>query len=498
MVRGFSVKEVPPFVDSAQLILKPFKLTKPSKTFEIMTNAINESYVEYWLKNSNTGVYQKAVLSGGVYKVNFPTAGSDVTIKAILRSNSTRSITPVIKDIFVKAIDTTPYHSPGMIKSKNITVVNSSDKLILELQDANTELINVQLKVGTTTITGVYKTLEELQAMDMGVGGSTTSSYYLFTVPSSFQGTQFTGMLEFTLNPGDSGTVSPTISRYLLYSFIDGYIDRGSFTATTPDLTPYTFDKVRVNVNQTEPTGTDIKYKMYGQSLTPGFIKALSQDVSQFQMSGYLSTTDKAITPGIQSLTITAVGETPFIKDLDSVSDLEEESPPDDETPPDTGNPPDLGNPPKEDPIIIDDPDPINMGVSIMSSSIIYKSTDRLEGNYSIGINHVGSGRTSWSYTVEDTPTFDATKLSQVQIWVKPFTELSSISFSFYDEKDRRDEIIANDADGDGQFEVYEDMVLDEWNLLTLDLSKTSSDTVGIDKDASTCKIKINNDQQMF
>jgi len=96
------------------------------------------------------------------------------------------------------------------------------------------------------------------------------------------------------------------------------------------------------------------------------------------------------------------------------------------------------------------------------------------QGKYSIEVkvNDVASQDYCEFTIVKSQSLFDIDDYSQVKLWVKPAYGAKWIEF--YSSDAQSSALIKNDLDSDGKFEVGTDLESGKWNLLTLNLTKSS------------------------
>ena len=190
----------------------------------------------------------------------------------------------------------------------------------------------------------------------------------------------------------------------------------------------------------TIPDDTGIKY--YAEAfngevytLLDGINIPLNTATDRIKIGGILRTDNRTKTPEIYRLKLTTIGERPLSNQLDSLQD-------------------------------------INTSIS----NTLSLSSDRAVGQKSILIDHTNTGRGEYIINGES---FDVSKLPVISIWVKPLTDYP-VSFSIFNPATGRDELIKSDQDGNGYFEIGEDLYENQWNLLLLDLRKAGSNLRGV------------------
>lgn len=164
----------------------------------------------------------------------------------------------------------------------------------------------------TDTIQTVRLTATEV------AGGGTVS--YRFSVDGGTTWTAITNggtvtvgpgqglMLEVTLNDGDSNLLNgPFLDSYTLEAYLydtPGQVTSKAYTFATP------VDNITLNVSETEPAGTTTTYYYSTDgttwnAITPGTTVNLGTPSSTFYVRSAMSTTDRGITPTIDSWTLT-------------------------------------------------------------------------------------------------------------------------------------------------------------------------------------------------
>lgn len=205
-------------------------------------------------------------------------------------------------------------------------------------------------------------------------------------------------------------------------------------------MAQYTFKGLRLDAVGTIPDDTGIKY--YAEAfngevytLLDGINIPLNTATDRIKIGGILRTDNRTKTPEIYRLKLTTIGERPLSNQLDSLQD-------------------------------------INTSIS----NTLSLSSDRAVGQKSILIDHTNTGRGEYIINGES---FDVSKLPVISIWVKPLTDYP-VSFSIFNPATGRDELIKSDQDGNGYFEIGEDLYENQWNLLLLDLRKAGSNLRGV------------------
>lgn len=422
------------------------------------------------------------------YVANFTTAGSQIITKATLHTDSLQRYTPTLQNLKVTAWDTGIYSTSGYVVNQAFSVTEPSKSIIMELHGKkNGGSIEVTMTVNGINIPGVPTTSEEIVSSggDGDENGTDTGGtlpgedpdpalltlanelraeianknlstyYYKFSLPDNIASSAFNGTITIKMYPDSGYLNTPNVYSYILLYNRLYYYSAGSFTTATNGIPTqtYSFDQVRLTVNgQNLPSGTANSFEVYlpgsanSTVIVPGTVVNLPTDTNTVQVKGNFTTTNPQATPSLTGLTVTAIGETLFKNSLEATTD-----------------------------------------VSSSVTSTLSVNSDRVEGNYSLVIDHTSTGIST--YTMNGTQIFDATKLPIIQVWVKPITDYA-ISFSSYDVKEGRDERITSDFDGDGYFEIGQDLIKDKWNLILLDLRRTNSS--GIAKDAKGLKLLVN------
>ncbi|MCK4259207.1 MAG: hypothetical protein KAX49_09520 [Halanaerobiales bacterium] len=443
-------------------------------------NLMPGTRIEYRVSNDGgtnwkTPVYDSVIKK---YVANFTNAGNKVILKATLYSDTEQRYTPTLSNVKITAWDSGKYSSSGKVITKTIHISDPSTGLVLELHGKkNLGSINVSLKVNGEIIAGVLTGIEDLVEVPEGVSypaslyllsaamalrseindADMQYYYYKFDLPENIT-TSFDAELTIQLNASADRKSTPTVYSYVLLNSELKYFTSGSFS-TSNYLSPqgdYTFDEIRLDVVGEVPTNTAVSYEVFdfgnGQSvsLTSGVKSSLGIDTDYLKLRGTLTITDEHQTPKISRMTLTAVGETPLVNDLES----------------------------------LDDVDYIKNSYDTLSVS-----TDRVVGDTSLMIDHTDVGYNY--YSLNRYHVYDAIKLPIIQIWVKPMTEISEIAFAVIDQTDGKSKRFVHDADRDTRFEVGEDLIFNQWNLILLDLR----DVVGgeIVKDAMRLNVIVDN-----
>lgn len=114
-------------------------------------------------------------------------------------------------------------------------------------------------------------------------------------------------------------------------------------------------------------------------------------------------------------------------------------------------------------------------GVAGLPQGTVSLTQDKVSGTYAVKVA-VGdnSNDNYFSYKLTTSTPFEISMYSQIKIWVKPGAGAKWIRFwNVYDSNVLG--FVKNDKDGDGLFKVGEDLVSGKWNLVTLDLTRTSN-----------------------
>lgn len=500
IVRNVKISRELSYQNSATLMLNQFNLSEKCKSIAIDYDQTLKpgTSVDYLVSNDG-GITWKTLSynsSLGKYVANFTNSGDKVVLKAILHSDTYQRYTPIISNVKITVLDSGKYRSSGTIVTRDINISEPSNMLILELHGKeNGGSFNVSMDIDGETIVGVATILDDLieileteKEPDDGYtaeGGYITCSfsnvvtpneikakalrteianknlkvyYYYFELPEEKATTAITTLIKIELQSSSDQLSTPNAYSFILFNNPLKYYSTGSFNTVNnlTSKTDYTFDKIRLDVVQETVSNTSTSYEVYdfgsgvNISLTPGVATSLGMDTDFLKIRGTLNSSDIIKTPKITQMTVTAVGETPMKNDLDSVNDIDYKSIPD---------------------------------------NTLKISTDSVVGNYSIEIDQTLASGDAY-YKLNQNHDFDATKLPLVKIWVKPLTN-STIKFSTFDTVDGRYEYITSSLDNDAHFEIDEDLKLNQWNLVLLDLRNTTAG--GIAKDARGIVVYIDN-----
>ncbi|MCK4260901.1 MAG: hypothetical protein KAX49_18130 [Halanaerobiales bacterium] len=469
------------YASSAAVQSKTFTLPEYSKQIELKySHALpSGTRIDYLVSNNGGSTWKTVVYNSTLekYVADFTNAGNKVIVKAILYPDSGKQNTPTLSNLWVNALDLQKYRSSGSLNTRSISISEPTNKLILELHcNKNGGSIDVSIDVNGESIAGIPTTSTELLydyskvddinytlgdgsslqndlaeeriTLKDGLSGKNLQSYYYyFDIPEDLS--SLNTKLTIKLNASADRLSTPYVYSYvLLYNWFS-YNSTGTFN-TENNLTlsnERLFKKMRLDVVGQNPSNTTANYMAYdfgsGQTkpLMSGETAQLGLDINKLKIQGEFTTSNKRQTPKISRMTVTAIGETPLVNDIE----------------------------------FLDDVDYIKKPLDTMSFS-----TDRVVGDTSLMLDH-----RTFPYNEYETNrnhVFDSTKLPIIQVWVKPLTENSEIAFATWDEVEGRSESFCNDFDGDSKFEVGEDLIANQWNLVLLDLRNTNGG--GIAKDA--------------
>ena len=105
-------------------------------------------------------------------------------------------------------------------------------------------------------------------------------------------------------------------------------------------------------------------------------------------------------------------------------------------------------------------------------------STDKQQGAASVQVNVDASGYGNFAFPDQGI-NFSAASYRWVHIWVKPLTEGSWVSFHCWDSTNGAWRDMNGDKNGDKLYAVNEDLELNQWNELWVDLDKNTQGYVG-------------------
>lgn len=502
IVRNVKISRELIYQKSATLLLKQFNLSEKCRSIAIEYHQVLEpgTSINYLVSNDGGISWKTPEYSStlGNYVANFTNPGDKVLFKAILQSDQEQRYTPIISSVKITILDSGKYRLLGTILTRDLQIVEPSNMVILELHGKkNGGSFKVSMDINGQTLVGKATTALELMEYLKynndpnggtpvagyinlsSYGGSTDSQkitdaemlrlelsmknlqvyYYRFNLPEEETKLAFTTQLKIELEPTSDQLSSPNVYSFILFNNPLKYYTIGTFNTKNylTSKTDYTFDKIRLDVVEEIESSTTTKYEGFdfgsgsgsNIDLTPGVTIPLEVDTDFLKIRGILKSSQKTNTPKIYQMNVTAIGEVPLKNDLDSISDIDYKSIPD---------------------------------------NTLRASTDSVIGNYSLLIDHTVSGNAY--YKIDQNHYFDACKLPVVKIWVKPLTN-SSIRFSTWDASEERYEYLTSSLDGDIYYEVGEDLKLNQWNLVLLDLRHTNGG--GIVKDARGLNVYLGN-----
>ena len=490
-IRSVKISEEMPYPDDATIQLNSINLPYPCTKLEFTAdeNKPSGTSIDYKVSNNGGSSYKLVTYnsSSGRYEVDFNSPGNQIIFKAILKTEN-QKVTPQLSGVDITIPDAYDYQATGNLTTSQWTTTQTAQALYLELHSKeNGGDIRVSLLTDGQEIIGQPVAIKELIAgideEELGrVGDSKISdpninpniivtledkaqnlrletsnreleyNYYRFELPDEMTGAPITGQFKITLDASSDRKSSPNIYSYILFIDKMYHHQAGTFETVNPITAKgnYTFDKARIDITETKPANTSTTYSLSeletGQTMsaTPGQPISLGVETDSLKLGGSLNTTYVQSSPQISRMKVTAIGETPFKKDLE-----------------------------------------VNADLSTSLTDTISQASDRISGDYAVKIDHTGVGYGEYRVNSE---VFDASKLPFVQLWVKPLSD-RPISFAGYDITAGSYERINSDRDGDSYFEIGEDLIKDEWNLVLLDLRKTTSG--GITGDAKNLKIIV-------